>query len=95
MRIRLFVKFEVKPQGLDTFIAAMQGAKTELVKVPGCESVELIQCAENSTKVFLSEIWESKEIHDIYAAKMAEAGSMDRLAALLDGAPEATVFYIR
>ena len=95
MRIRLFVKFEVKPQNVDAFIEYMQIAKSELIKVPGCENVELIQCAENPSKVFLSEIWESKEIHDQYAAKMAESGSMGGLAPLLNGAPETAVFYLK
>ena len=95
MRIRLFVKFEVKPQNVDAFIEYMQVAKSELTKVPGCENVELIQCAENPSKVFLSEIWASKEIHDQYAAKMAASGSMGRLAPLLDSAPETAVFYLR
>jgi quinol monooxygenase YgiN len=95
MRIRLFVKFTVKPQNVDAFIDAMQVAKSVLLNAPGCEAVELIQCAEDPCKVFLSEIWESREIHDAYAASMAEAGSMGGLAAFLEGAPEPSVFHIR
>jgi hypothetical protein len=57
MRIRLFVKFDVKPRHVEMFIEHMQVAKSELIKVPGCESVELIQCVESPTKVFLSKIW--------------------------------------
>ena len=95
MKIRLFVKFAVKPQNVDAFIQYMQAAKLALKEVPGCEDVELIQSAENPSQIVLAEIWESKEIHDQYAAKMAESGAMGGLMPLLDGAPETEVFYLK
>ena len=95
MQMRLFVSFNVKPESIDVFLQVMQQAKTELAKVPGCQAVELIQSADNTSKIILSEVWESKAIHDQYAAKMAETSSMDGLSPLLNGAPETSEFYFR
>lgn len=95
MKIRLLVTFDVKSEHIDTFINAMQGAKLALGDVPGCLAVEVLQSADNANEVLLSEIWESRAIHDQYAAKMAESGAMSKLAPLLNGAPVETVFYIK
>ena len=45
--------------------------------------------------MLLSEIWASREIHDKYAAKMAENGSMDKLLPLLHGPTTNSVFFIK
>lgn len=95
MQIRLFVSFHVNPESVDVFIGAMQQGKTELLKVPGCKDVEIIQSTADVTRITLSEVWESKEIHDKYAAKMAESGAMDSLGPLLQGAPEVSEYYLR
>lgn len=95
MQIRLFVSFNVRPENIDLFIGVMQQGKAELLKVAGCRDVEIIQSTGDATKIILSEVWESKEIHDKYAAKMAESGAMDGLANLLQGAPEVSEFYFR
>ncbi len=95
MKIRLFVRFNVKASVSDKFIEIMQSAKTELAKVPGCEAVELIQSLADPSKVILSEVWASKEIHDQYAARMAASGSMSGLAPFLDGEPELSEYFIK
>lgn len=95
MNIRLLVTFNVKPEHIDTFIDAMQGAKSVLSQVPGCLSVEVLHAADEPHKVLLSEIWESREIHDQYAAKMAEEGSMSQMAPLLNGPPVQSVYDIK
>ncbi len=95
MQIRLLVSFSVRPEHVDTFVGIMQGAKTSLLEVPGCHAVEVLQAADDPANVLLSEIWESREIHDQYAAAMAEGGSMQQLAPLLVGPPEEAVYFIR
>lgn len=95
MQIRLFVSFSVKPENIDVFMGAMQQGKSELLKVAGCKDVEILQSTGDATKIILAEVWESKEIHDKYAAKMAESGGMDGLTGLLQGAPEVSEFYFR
>ncbi len=92
MSIRLLVIFDAKPDQADTLVEALQAAKTELIKVPGCEAVEVLHGLDAPNTVMLSEIWESRDIHDRYAAQMAEAGSMDQLAPLLNAEPK-TEFY--
>lgn len=95
MQIRLLVNFDVKPENVEVFVGVMQGAKSALLEVPGCFAVEVLQSADNPQKVLLSEIWESREIHDLYAAKMAEGGAMTRLLPLLNGPPVESVFFIQ
>jgi hypothetical protein len=45
--------------------------------------------------VVLSEKWQSKELHDVYAQKMREAGSMNAMAAFLAAPPESELFIIK
>ncbi len=94
MQIRLLVSFNVKPEHADTFVGIMQGAKSTLLEVPGCLAVEVLQSADDPANVLLSEVWASREIHDQYAAKMAEGDAMEKLAALLNGPPVESVFYV-
>jgi len=95
MSIRLLVKFAVKDGMADTFVGIMRGAVAEILAAPGCEAVEVLQGEAQPNLVVLSETWESREIHDRYAAQMAEAGSMEKLAVFLDGAPETEFFLVR
>lgn len=95
MMIRLLVRFNVKPECVDTFIDKMQEAKTALVNAPGCSAVEVLQSADDPCHVVLSEIWASREVHDEYAMKMTQADTMGALAQLLNGAPEPLVFNLK
>ena len=95
MSIRLLVKFTVKEGMADTFVDIMRGAVAQILAAPGCEGVEVLQGEEQPSVVMLSETWVSREIHDRYAAQMAEAGSMEKLAPLLAGEVETSFFLIR
>jgi len=92
MKIRLFVHFDVKPEFVDQFIGLMQNAKTELIKVPGCEAVEVIQSLKNPNAITLSEIWQSKEIHDNHASKLENP--LGGLMPMLSGEPEVAEHYL-
>jgi quinol monooxygenase YgiN len=92
MSIHLFVKFYAADQQADTLIRILQGAKSDLLKVPGCQSIEVLHSLDDSNAVVLSEIWQSKEIHDKYAAT---AGSLDSLFPLLKSEPKVEIFEIK
>lgn len=93
MSIYLMVKFKVKEGLVKSFTEIMLGARAEILRAPGCEGVQVLQCMDGVNTVVLAETWATKEIHDEYAAKMAESGAMDKMVPFLDGSPE-TQFYL-
>lgn len=95
MSFQLLVQFPVKADQVDAFVDMLQGAKTRIAAADGCEGVEVLHSTENPTKVVLSEIWQSKAAHDVYAEKMRAAGSMNAMAEFLAGAPESEYFEIK
>ncbi|MEE2733576.1 putative quinol monooxygenase [Ketobacter sp.] len=94
MSFQLLVQFPVKPDQVDGFLQLLQGAKSRIAAAEGCEGVEVLHSTENPGKVVLSEIWQSKELHDAYAEKMRASGSMNAMAEFLAGAPESEFFEI-
>lgn len=92
---QLLVQFKVKADQTDTFVDIMQGAKARIAKASGCMGVELLLSTEQPGKVVLSEIWETKELHDQYAEKMRASGVMDKIADFLTAQPESEFFEIR
>ena len=95
MSVQLVVQFMVQADKVDQFVEIMQGAKARIAAAEGCEGVEVFLSADHPTKVVLSEKWQSKELHDVYAQKMREAGSMNAMAAFLAGPPESELFIIK
>ncbi len=95
MSIRLTVQFKVKEGQADTFVGILQQAKSRIASAEGCEGVEVLLSSVDPNKVVLSEIWQNMELHDKYAEQMRAAGSMDQMAAFLDGAPESEAFEIK
>ncbi|MGB3621197.1 antibiotic biosynthesis monooxygenase [Ketobacter sp. MCCC 1A13808] len=95
MSYQLIVQFKVKDGKADQFVEIMQNAKSRIAEAPGCQGVEVLLSADNPNKVVLSEVWETTELHDQYAAKMRESGSMDQMATFLDGMPESEIFEIK
>ncbi|MYM63938.1 putative quinol monooxygenase [Pseudomaricurvus sp. HS19] len=95
MSIRLIVEFELKAGETDAFVQMLQSAKPNIESVEGCESVEVLLNLETPDRVALSEVWESKELHDQYAERMREAGSMDAMASRLAGPPKTLLFEIK
>ncbi len=94
MSIRLLVKFTVVEDQAETLVGILQGAKPILLNAPGCEAVEVLHGADDPSKVVLSEIWQSREIHDRYAAT-ADTESTKKLAPILKGEPEVEIFDIK
>ncbi len=95
MSYQLLVQFKVKDGQGESFAQLLQGAKSRISAADGCEGVDVLLSADNPNKVVLSEKWGSKEQHDVYAEKMRESGSMDKMAAFLDGMPESEFFEIK
>ncbi len=95
MSIRLVVEFAVKPGETEAFVKILQGAKPSIESVAGCESVEVLLSLDAPDTVALSEVWESMELHEQYAEKMRQAGSMDAMASRLVAPPKTSVFTIK
>lgn len=95
MSFQLHVKFNVRNGQADAFVEIMQGARSRISSAPGCYGVEILLSADQPNTVVLSESWETKELHDEYAEKMRESGSMDKIAAFLEGQPESEFFEIK
>ncbi len=95
MSIRLLVEFDVKTGEKDAFVKILQAAKPGIESVEGCEAVEVLVNLDAPGKVALSEVWDSKELHDQYAEKMRQAGSMEAMASRLDGPPKTLMFEIQ
>lgn len=95
MSFQLLVQFKVKQGQAAAFAEILQGAKSRIANAEGCEGVDVLLSADNPDKVVLSEKWGTKEQHDVYAEKMRESGSMDKMAAFLDGMPESEFFEIK
>lgn len=95
MSIQLLVKFKVKEDKVDAFLQMMEMAKSRIGEAEGCEGVDVLQSETTPTLVFLSEKWQSNELHDVYAAKMRESGSLNSMADFLDGQPESETYLIR
>ena len=95
MSFKLLVKFNVKEDQVASFVEIMQGAKDRISKADGCGGVDVLLSADVPGKVVLSEIWDSKELHDQYAEKMRASGAFDKMAAFLVGPPESELFIIK
>ncbi len=87
------VKFTVVEDQAETLVGILQGAKPILLSAPGCEAVEVLHSTDDPSRVVLSEIWQSREIHDRYAAA-TDTGS-SKLAPLLRREPEVEIFDIK
>lgn len=94
MSFQLLVQFPVKEDKVDAFLELMQTAKSRIASAEGCEGVAVLHSTETPGKVMLSEVWQSKELHDVYAEKMRASGSMNAMADFLAGAPESEYFEI-
>ncbi|MBA56961.1 MAG: hypothetical protein CMK89_21135 [Pseudomonadales bacterium] len=94
MSFRLLVQFPVKADQVNAFLELMQTAKSRIANAEGCEGVEVLHSIETPTKVILSEVWQSRELHDVYAEKMRASGSMNAMADFLAGAPESEYFEV-
>ena len=95
MSFKLMVKFIIKDGQAESFVEIMQGAKSQIEAAEGCGGVEVLHSADNPQVVVLSELWESKALHDQYAEQMRSAGSMDGLAAFLAAPPESEFFSVK
>ncbi len=95
MPVQLLVRFSVKEELVETFIGIMSGAKADILAAPGCLGVEVLQGIDGASSVALLETWESKEIHDRYAAEMAAQGSMEKMAQFLTAEPRTEFYRIR
>jgi quinol monooxygenase YgiN len=93
MSIRLLVKFTAVEHQADTLVRILQGAKPMLLSVPGCEAVEVLHGIDDPNKVVLSEVWQSKEIHDRFAA--TQDGSSTQMAQLITAGPDVEIFDIK
>lgn len=94
MSLKLIVTFNVKAEKVDTMLSLLQGAKTALGKEPGCHGVEVLQNVKEPCQILLVEVWDSQEIHDAYAEKMGQAGSMESLGDFLISEPISEFFHI-
>lgn len=93
MSIRLLVKFTAAEHQAEALVRILQGAKSMLLSVPGCEAVEVLHGIEDPSKVVLSEIWQSKEIHDRFAA--TQDASSTQMAQLIKAGPEVETYDIK
>ena len=95
MSLKLLVTFDVKVDQVEAFVKTLQGAKSTIATAEGCEGVEVLVSEESPNKVVLSEIWTTMELHNQYAERMREAGSMDQMAARLNGPPTMDFYSIK
>lgn len=95
MSIQLLVRFKVKEDQVNAFVEIMKGSKERILAADGCSGVDVLHSSDDPNVVLLSEKWESKESHDVYADKMRESGALNKLADFLTDQPSQELYFIK
>ena len=94
MSVMITLELPTKTESMDELLKVMKGALVDTRGYAGCQKVETF-IDQESQNVFLVEQWESAEHRQAYMGWRVEAGFMDAVGPLLDGAPVARVFDIK
>jgi len=86
MSVTVTVLFPTKAEESDNFWNALIGVLPETRAYDGCISVSTHRDLDDASKIFLIEVWETREQQGKYLAWRVETGLMDAIGPMLAGA---------
>ena len=84
----LIGNFTTAPNDRDALIEILEEAATIMEDVSGCKQYILYEDAVDDEKIWVTEIWESKEAHDESLTRTDVRAIIARAIPLLKGTPE-------
>jgi len=90
--MNVIITFDVKSDKVKSFLDIMDNVKENLVKVDGCEAVNIYNDLDDASIFTLVETWKSKEQHSSHISKVVESGDWDVIASHLEKAPVSSYF---
>lgn len=85
MSVTVIAATRVKPEAADAFARGMEKTLVETRAYDGCISVHGYRDQDDPTNIIAIEQWESRSHYEAYVAWRRSTGTMDRLAAILQG----------
>lgn len=89
---KLIIRFNVKQEKLLSFRNIMDDVKTQLAKIPGCNSVNIFNDTENIAEFVLIEDWDSKEEHAAHVQNLIASGQWQLIAEHLASDPTSSYY---
>jgi quinol monooxygenase YgiN len=77
---------------LAEFASLLNGVKTDLPKVHGCQGVNVYRSLSDSNMFTLVERWETKKLHQDHLANLSEAGTWEFISGHLSADPESDYY---
>jgi len=91
MSITTVSKLDIVPEKTEIFLDMIREGASFTRSFEGCESFEFYTEAQASNTVFFIETWSSQELQQAYVDARTEDGSMERVGAMMAGAPNMSV----
>lgn len=92
MSVTVTLLFPTKPEEAEGFYKTLVSVLPDTRAFDGCQSVTTHRDLDDPTKVFLIEVWDSREHQQKYLGWRVETGLMDAIGPLLAGAPTISAY---
>lgn len=86
------IEVPAKPGQGDAFVAAFNKILPVTRGYKGCQSVTILQRADDKDSILLVEHWDSEEDHNAYKVWRRDSGTLGEILELAAGPPVSTVY---
>ncbi len=92
MSVTVLLEAQVKPESVNALKSLFKEILPDTRAYDGCRGITVYSNQDNSSNLVLVQHWDSPEHHQKYLAWRTETGVMDRIGAMLSGAPSIRYF---
>lgn len=92
MSVTVTLLFPTKPEESENFYQALVGVLPDTRVYDGCHSVTTHRDLDDPSKIFLIEVWETREHQMKYLGWRQETGLLDAIGPMLAGAPTISAY---